>query len=168
MAAIPLNLTIEQGVDFEVTLTVRNKNHVPLNLLGYTAVSTLRKYYTSTSTQSITVNFLDRSNGRISLTMTDTDTSALKEGRYVYDVLFIDNTTKKSIVIEGNVLATEDISDVCVKTSYLYSGFGVIPESDGISNLNNVTSITINGSILESIVKLNGSKLAPDLYSDIV
>jgi len=77
MAAIPLNLTIEQGVDFEVTLTVRNKNHVPLNLLGYTAVSTLRKYYTSTSTQSITVNFLDRSNGRISLTMTDTDTSAI-------------------------------------------------------------------------------------------
>jgi hypothetical protein len=110
MAAIPLNLTIEQGVDFEVTLTVRNKNHVPLNLLGYTAVSTLRKYYTSTSTQSITVNFLDRSNGRISLTMTDTDTSALKEGRYVYDVVLTSPNSLKTRVIEGSVMVTPGVT----------------------------------------------------------
>jgi hypothetical protein len=110
MAAIPLNLTIEQGVDFEVTLTVRNKNHVPLNLLGYTAVSTLRKYYTSTSTHSITVNFLDRSNGRISLTMTDTDTSALKEGRYVYDVVLTSPNSLKTRVIEGSVMVTPGVT----------------------------------------------------------
>ena len=42
--------------------------------------------------------------------------------------MFVDNTTKKSIVIEGNVLATEDISTGCIKTSYLYEQTGVIPE----------------------------------------
>jgi len=110
MAAIPLNLTIEQGVDFEVTLTVRNKNHVPLNLLGYTAVSTLRKYYTSTDTYSITVNFLDRVNGRISLTMTDNQTSLLKEGRYVYDVVLTSPSSLKTRVIEGSVMVTPGVT----------------------------------------------------------
>ena len=44
MAAIPLNLTLEQGTDFSVNLTVRNSDGTPLNLLGYTASSEIRKH----------------------------------------------------------------------------------------------------------------------------
>ena len=44
---------MEQGADFEITVTVRNKNNVPLNLLGYSAESEVRKHYSSTTSRPI-------------------------------------------------------------------------------------------------------------------
>jgi hypothetical protein len=139
------NITINTGEYFSRDFYLDNIDGTPLNLVGYAASSYIRKHPESLNpTAKFNVGFIDRANGRIRVSLASTITSEIKPGRYVYDVLFTDNTTKKSIVIEGNVLATEDISGGCIKTQYLYSGFGVIPESDGISNLNNVTSITIN------------------------
>ena len=40
---------------------------------------------------------------------------------------------KKSIVIEGNVLATPDITPSCVKTEYTYDRLGVIIESSSVA-----------------------------------
>lgn len=110
MAASPLNLTIEQGVDFEVTITVRNRDKSPLNLLGYTAVSKLRKHYTSTTSYPFTVTFVDRANGRISISMTSTTTSTLKEGRYVYDIILTSPNSLKSRVVQGTVLVSPGVS----------------------------------------------------------
>lgn len=104
MAAVPLNLTIEQGTDFEVSLTVRNKNKTPLNLLGYTATAKLKKHYSSQDFTSFVVTFLDRSNGRISISMSNSVTSTLKPGRHVYDVLLTAPNNLKSRVIEGTVI----------------------------------------------------------------
>jgi len=56
MSAIPLNLTIEQGTDFEVTFTVRNRDNTPLNLLSYNVLSYLRKHYSSSVYKQFTVN----------------------------------------------------------------------------------------------------------------
>jgi len=55
-------------------------------------------------------------------------------GTFRYRVNNTNIPTKKSIVIEGNVLATEDISTSCqfIKTSYTYSQVGVIVE--GVSS----------------------------------
>ena len=110
MAASPLNLTIEQGVDFEITITVRNKNNSPLNLLSYTATSLLKKHYTSTSSYAFTVTFVDRINGRIALSMTDTLTSTIPEGRYVYDVILTSPNTLKSRVVQGMVMVSAGVS----------------------------------------------------------
>ena len=101
MSAIPLNLTIEQGTDFEVTFTVRNRDNTPLNLLSYNVLSYLRKHYSSSVYKQFTVNFLDRVNGKISLSMPDNITSTLKEGRYVYDVVLISPNDKRTRVIQG-------------------------------------------------------------------
>lgn len=110
MSASPLNLTIEQGTDFEIKLTVRNKDNSPLNLLGYTATSSLKKHYKSTTSYPFVVTFLDRINGRISLTMTSTVTSTLSEGRYVYDVLLTSPNTVKTRVVQGTVLVSPGVS----------------------------------------------------------
>ena len=38
MAAIPLNLLLEKGTDFDATFNIQNEdNTTPLNLTGYTA-----------------------------------------------------------------------------------------------------------------------------------
>jgi len=145
MAVYVNNITINTGEYFSRDFYLDNVDGTPLNLVGYAASSYIRKHPESlTPTAKFNVGFIDRTNGRIRVSLASTVTAEIKPGRYVYDVLFTDTENKKNIVIEGNVLATEDISDQCVKTSYLYSEFGVIPETDGISCLNNVNSITIN------------------------
>jgi hypothetical protein len=110
MAAAALNLTIEQGTDFEIAFTVRNKNGAPLNLLSYTATSSLKKHYTSTTSYPFTVTFVDRTNGRISISMTDTQTDAISGGRYVYDVVLISPTGIKTRALEGFVIVSPGVS----------------------------------------------------------
>ena len=109
MAAIPLNLTLEQGTDFSVNLTVRNSDGSPLNLLGYTASSEVRKHYTSTTKYPFDVTFADRSLGKISLTMTDTATALINEGRYVYDVYITSGNGNKSRVIAGMLFVSPGV-----------------------------------------------------------
>jgi hypothetical protein len=110
MSASPLNLTIEQGTDFEIKLTVRNKDNSSLNLLSYTATSLLKKHYKSTTSYPFTVTFLDRINGRIVLSMTGTQTSGLAEGRYVYDVILTSPNNLKTRVVQGTVLVSPGVS----------------------------------------------------------
>lgn len=110
MTAAALNLTIEQGTDFEVKFTVRNKSGAPLNLLSYTATSSLRKHYTASTSYPFTVTFLDRANGRIALSMTDTVTSTLAEGRHVYDVVLTSPSGLKSRAIQGSVIVSAGVS----------------------------------------------------------
>ena len=110
MAASPLNLTIEQGADFELTITVRNKNNVPLNLLSYSAESELRKHYSSTSSTPFTITFVDRQNGRISLSMPHGTTQTLSEGRYVYDIVLTSPNQLRTRVIQGTVLVSPGVS----------------------------------------------------------
>jgi hypothetical protein len=110
MAASPLNLTVEQGVDFEVTITVRNRDGSPLSLLSYTAASKLRKHYTSTTSYAFTVTFVDRINGRIALSMNNALTSTIPEGRYVYDVILTSPNSLKTRVVQGTVLVSAGVS----------------------------------------------------------
>jgi hypothetical protein len=110
MAASPLNLTIEQGIDFEITITVRNKNNVPLNLFGYTAVSEIKKHHASTTSYPFTVTFVDRQNGRISLSMSNNVTNTLNEGRHVYDIVLTSPNNLKTRVIQGTVLVSPGVS----------------------------------------------------------
>lgn len=129
MAVYVNNITINTGEYFSRDFYLDNIDGTPLNLVGYAGSSYIRKHPESLNpTAKFNLGFIDRANGRIRVSLASTITASIKPGRYVYDVLFVDNTTKKSIVIEGNVLATEDISTGCIKTSYLYEQTGVIPE----------------------------------------
>jgi hypothetical protein len=147
MAVYVNNITVNTGAYFSRDFYLDNIDGSPLNLDGYSASSYIRKHPESLNPTAIfNVGFIDRTNGRIRVSLASTTTTTIKPGRYVYDVLFTDNTSKKSIVIEGNVLAREDISTECqfIKTDYLYNSFGIIPEENYMSGINNGTQITID------------------------
>lgn len=110
MAAVPLNLTLEQGADFNVNFTVRNKDLTPLNLLGYTAFSEMRKHYTATKSYTFDITFIDRVKGRISIAMSDAITKTIPEGRYVYDVFIESANGTKTKVVAGMVLVHPGVS----------------------------------------------------------
>lgn len=110
MAARNVNLVLEQGVDFQATFTIRNINNAPLNLTGYTGISSIRKHPTSSTAYPLTLTFPDRINGKIAVSMGYTATDAIEGGRYVYDVILISPNSYRTRAVQGNVLVTPGVS----------------------------------------------------------
>jgi hypothetical protein len=110
MASIS-NLVIDQGTTFFATISVVNDSGTAKNLTGYTGRAQLkRSYYTNTNT-SFTVTIDNPTDGEIDLSLTDTQTSALKAGRYVYDVeLVLTATGTVERIIEGIVTIYPEVT----------------------------------------------------------
>lgn len=111
MAAIVINLVIEQGTDFEAEFNISDELGNPLNLTNYTIISTLKKSFYSKTSVSFNTLIYDAQNGIIKISMPYTTSSTLKGGRYVYDVVIVaNNTGLKRRVLEGVVTVTEGVS----------------------------------------------------------
>tara|TARA_B100001175_G_C19234244_1_gene506800 strand:+ start:322 stop:657 length:336 start_codon:yes stop_codon:yes gene_type:complete len=96
------NLFIDQDADFTTTVTVNDSSDSPLDLAGYTAVGMIRKSYSSSTSTSFTIAFVDpRTSGQVTMSLTDVQTGALDSGRYVYDLVITDSVGDKTRVVEG-------------------------------------------------------------------
>ncbi len=102
------NIVIDQGTSFTLSVTLTNDDGTPKNLTTYAVNSQLRKsYYTNTFTAFTTskVNLT----GEITISLTAAETSALKAGRYVYDIE-IEDPSETVRVIEGIVTVTPEVT----------------------------------------------------------
>ena len=109
MAAIPVNLTITKGNDFNADFNLKDVNGNFIDLTGYTVSAFMARNYTTSNVISLNAQGdLNASEGLIRISMPDhggaltTTTTSLKVGRYVYNI-FIENTSTevKEKVIEG-------------------------------------------------------------------
>ncbi len=101
--AVVSNLAIDQGTTYSVTITVTDDTGSARNLTNYTPRAQMRRsYYTSANT-AFAANVLNPSEGTITLDLTATQTSALKAGRYVYDLELVSNTLTVERIVEGIV-----------------------------------------------------------------
>tara|TARA_Y100001937_G_C7080282_1_gene312623 strand:+ start:82 stop:417 length:336 start_codon:yes stop_codon:yes gene_type:complete len=101
MASIS-NIFIDQGATFSTTLTINDSTGSALDLSNFTAIAQIRKSPSSSTATSFTVAFVSpRSSGQITISLTDTQTTALEAGRYNYDVLITSGTSVKTRVVEG-------------------------------------------------------------------
>ena len=96
------NLFIDQDADFTTTVTINDSSDVALDLTGYTAAATIRKSHKSSTSNAFGVAFVDpRTSGQKILSLTDVQTAALNEGRFVYDLVIIESGGDKTRVVEG-------------------------------------------------------------------
>tara|TARA_E500000178_G_scaffold78831_1_gene76990 strand:+ start:603 stop:935 length:333 start_codon:yes stop_codon:yes gene_type:complete len=109
MAAIS-NIFIDQGTDFSVTVDVTDANGSPLNLSGYTAASQIRKSYASSSASATFTTSISASSGQVTMSLTDTQTSGLAAGRYLYDLNITSSASVTSRVVEGQVIVTPGVT----------------------------------------------------------
>lgn len=101
--AVVSNLAIDQGTTYSVTITVTDDTGSARNLTNYIPRAQMRRsYYTSANT-AFAANVLNPSEGTITLDLTATQTSALKAGRYVYDLELVSNTLTVERIVEGIV-----------------------------------------------------------------
>jgi hypothetical protein len=103
MAAVK-HLYIDQGSDFNAQITIYDDNNQPWDLTAYTGAAKIRKSYYSSTSIDFTVSFSSvRTDGTIILDLTSSQTSQLEQGRYLYDVVIVNSSGKKTRVIEGIV-----------------------------------------------------------------
>ena len=107
--ATKANLVIDQGSNFETELNLSDENGDAIALIGYTANSQIRKWYTSTSPAAVFTASINSYAGVITLSLTSEQTSNLVSGRYVYDVE-INNGTTVSRIVEGIVTVTPQVT----------------------------------------------------------
>lgn len=104
------NLVINTGEDFTQQFTLQSADNSPLDLTNYTASSQLRKHPgSSTATDFNTLISDPPTFGVITIKLTSSQTTNLKPGRHVYDVV-IERSGEKSRVIEGSVIIRQGVT----------------------------------------------------------
>jgi hypothetical protein len=103
------NIYIDQGTTFSLSLGVNDQNGDPKDLTDYTAAAQMRKsYYTNTSID-FTAEVSLPEDGEVTISLTAEETSAIKAGRYVYDIEITgeDETLR---VLEGIVVINPEVT----------------------------------------------------------
>ena len=108
--AIIANIFIDQGADFSITVDVSDANGNQLNLTGYTAAAQMRKTYESSSVSETFTTSIAAADGQVTLSLTDTVTTALSPGRYVYDLVVTDGSSISTRVVEGQAIVTPGVT----------------------------------------------------------
>jgi len=101
--AVISNLAIDQGTTYSVTITVTDDTGSARDLTNYTVRSQMRRSYYTNSNVAFSANIASPTDGTVSLDLTSTQTSALKPGRYVYDVELVSNVSTVERLVEGIV-----------------------------------------------------------------
>jgi len=103
MAVPAVNIVIEQGTDYEEIFTINNPDGSPLDLTNYTGVAKIRKFSESATDTPFNVGIVS-STGQVVVSLANTVTQNLKDGRYYYDVIITSDIGKKTKVVDGMVL----------------------------------------------------------------
>lgn len=104
------NLVIDQGTTFSSIITLTNQDGTAMNLTGYTVASQFRKSYQSSTATNFTASIYDAIAGKVRLQLTPAASSAVKAGRYLYDIELTSPTGEKSRALEGLVIITPEIT----------------------------------------------------------
>ena len=108
--AILANIFIDQGTDFSITVDVTDSAGDVLDMTNYTSAGQIRKTYTSSTVSATFTTSINAAAGQVTISLTDTQTSALQAGRYVYDLNIESGGGVKTRVIEGQAVVTPGVT----------------------------------------------------------
>ena len=109
------NLTIYGGTDFTQTFNVKNTSNSAFNLTSYSGAGKLSKSIGigastgSANYTAFTVGITSAADGKLQISLTDTQTKTLDQGRYMYDVLVTIGSSTYPLV-NGNVYVYNTIT----------------------------------------------------------
>ena len=105
-----LTVSYTGTADGTETLTVKDSTGTVVDLSNETITATMRKTHLASSSTSFTTAKVSATDGTCSITLTDTVTSALSEGRYVWDLTTTDSSGLITRRIEGRATVTPSVS----------------------------------------------------------
>ena len=106
MAVPSVNIQIEQGANFSSTFDVKRSDSSPLNLTGFSFSAKMKKHATAAGSIGFAATYGSTpTDGKVTLSLTNTQTGIITAGRYEYDVLISNNFSGvKTKIFTGQVL----------------------------------------------------------------
>ena len=109
--AVYSDLQVDQGADFSAEVIVDDSDGTLANLTGYTVAGQIRKTYSSTTKVDFVCTIINATAGKLTVGLSNTQTNAMKAGRYVYDVEITKTATGiKTRVIEGQLTVNPGVT----------------------------------------------------------
>lgn len=110
MPAAYQNLYMEQGANFNATITLDDVYGNVYNLASYTANSQMRySFYAANPTAILNTN-INVLSGTITLSLDAPSTSNITPGRYVYDTKITDPANTVTRILEGVIEVSPSVS----------------------------------------------------------
>ena len=105
------NIIIDQGADFSTSITVADSDGNVVDLTGYTGRGQIRKHYTSSTKVDFTFGFgTPRTDGVVTLSLSNAQTANMEAGRFVYDAELITASNTVSRMLEGIATVTPEVT----------------------------------------------------------
>lgn len=100
------NITLQRRADYSVLLQFKDSNDAVIDLTGYTAYAQAWDKARSTKYADFGIAYTDRSNGQVTISLTDTQTADFIDELY-YDVLLEDGSGTREYYLEGVIFVSQ-------------------------------------------------------------
>lgn len=100
------NFTLQRRADWSLLLQFKDSSGSAINLTGYTVYAQAWNKARSTKYADFTVAYTDRSNGQVTISLTDTQTATFIDELY-YDVLLENGSGLREYYLEGVIFVSE-------------------------------------------------------------
>lgn len=100
------NITLQRRADYSLLLQFKDSNDAVIDLTGYTAYAQAWDKARSTKYADFSVAYTNRSNGQITISLTDTQTAGFIDVLY-YDVLLEDGSGSREYYLEGIIFVSQ-------------------------------------------------------------
>lgn len=111
MAVTPgtYNFTVQRRADYSLDLQFKDANDAAIDLTGYTVYSQAWNQARTKKSADFAVTYTNRSNGQVTISLTDTQTELFPDKLY-YDVLLEDSGGTREYYLEGVITVSEGYS----------------------------------------------------------
>ena len=111
MAVFSTNLVIYKYTDFEQTFILEDSStNSAKDLTGFTGTCRMQRTLNLGSLTGFTVAFTNRLNGKIRISLSNTQTGEIEEGKYFYELVLTDPNDITERVIEGTVIVKHPVT----------------------------------------------------------
>ena len=111
MAVFSTNLIIYKHTDFEQTFVLEDsQSSSAKDLTGFTGLCRMQRTLNLGSLTAFTVTFVNRSNGKVRISLTSTQTANIADGKYFYELMLTDPNGIVERVIEGIVIVNHPVT----------------------------------------------------------
>ena len=100
------NISLQRRADYSVLLQFKDGNDAVINLTGYTAYAQVWNEGRTTKYADFSIVYTDRTNGQITISLTDTQTATFID-ELRYDVLLEDGSGNREYYLEGVIFVSQ-------------------------------------------------------------
>ena len=111
MAVFSTNLLIDKFTDFEQTFLLEDsQSNSAKDLTGFTGTCRMQRTLNLGELTGLTVSFTNRALGKVRISLSNTQTALIAEGKYFYELMLTDPDGIVERVIEGVVIVKHPVT----------------------------------------------------------